>query len=110
MLAGGALEEVRALLDLDPALPAMRAHGVPEIAALLRGAMDARVARDQAVLHTHQYTKRQGTWFRHQALVAPTRLHTIHARFAGLAQFSQSKWTEMDSFVQLHVDAPPAGA
>jgi tRNA dimethylallyltransferase len=110
MLAGGALEEVRALLDLDPALPAMRAHGVPEIAALLRGAMDARAARDQAVLHTHQYTKRQGTWFRHQALVAPTRLHTIHARFAGLAQFSQSKWAEIDSFVQLHVDAPPAGA
>jgi len=110
MLAGGALEEVRALLDLDPALPAMRAHGVPEIAALLRGAMDARAARDQAVLHTHQYTKRQGTWFRHQALVAPTRLHTIHARFAGLAQFSQSKWAEIDSFVQFHVDAPPAGA
>ena len=110
MLAGGALEEVRALLDLDPALPAMRAHGVPEIAALLRGAMDARAARDQAVLHTHQYTKRQGTWFRHQALVVPTRLHTIHARFAGLAQFSQSKWAEIDSFVQSHVDAPPAGA
>ena len=110
MLAGGALEEVRALLDLDPALPAMRAHGVPEIAALLRGAMDARAARDQAVLHTHQYTKRQGTWFRHQALVTPTRLHTIHARFAGLAQFSQSKWAEIDSFVQFHVDAPPAGA
>jgi tRNA dimethylallyltransferase len=110
MLAGGALEEVRALLHLDPALPAMRAHGVPEIAALLRGAMDARAARDQAVLHTHQYTKRQGTWFRHQALVDPTRLHTIHARFAGLAQFSKSKWAEIDSFVQLHVDAPPAGA
>lgn len=110
MLAGGALEEVRALLHLDPALPAMRAHGVPEIAALLRGAMDARAARDQAVLHTHQYTKRQGTWFRHQALVVPTRLHTIHARFAGLAQFSKSKWAEIDSFVQLHVDAPPAGA
>ncbi len=110
MLAGGALEEVRALLELDPTLPAMRAHGVPEIAALLRGTMDARAARDQAVLHTHQYTKRQGTWFRHQALVAPTRLHTIHARFAGLAQFSQSKWAEIDSFVQLHVDAPPAGA
>jgi len=33
------VEEVRALLaqDLDPALPAMRAHGVPELAAALRG-------------------------------------------------------------------------
>ncbi len=34
-----AIEEVRALLalDLDPALPAMRAHGVPELAGYLRG-------------------------------------------------------------------------
>ncbi len=104
MLASGAVEEVRALLHLDPALPAMRAHGVPEIAALLRGEMGAHAARDQAVLHTHQYTKRQGTWFRHQALVAPTQLHTIHARFAGLAQFSQSNWAKIDSFVQSHVD------
>ena len=39
MLAHGAIEEVRALLalGLDPALPAMRAHGVPELAAHLRG-------------------------------------------------------------------------
>ena len=39
MLAEGALDEVRALLalGLDPALPAMRAHGVPELAAYLRG-------------------------------------------------------------------------
>ena len=36
MLAAGALEEVRALLalGLDPALPLMRAHGVPELARL----------------------------------------------------------------------------
>ena len=38
MLGGGALEEVRALaaLGLDPALPAMRAHGVPELMAHIR--------------------------------------------------------------------------
>lgn len=106
MLQAGALEEVRALLPLDPSLPAMRAHGVPELCAVLRGEMGHRAARDQAVLHTHQYTKRQGTWFRHQCVVAPTALHTIHARFAGLAQFSQSKWAEIDSFVQTHVDGP----
>ena len=43
MLAAGALEEVRALLalGLDPALPAMRAHGVPELAAHLRGDIHA---------------------------------------------------------------------
>jgi tRNA dimethylallyltransferase len=39
MAETGALEEVRALiaLDLDPALPAMKAIGVPEFAAHLRG-------------------------------------------------------------------------
>ncbi len=39
MLAAGALAEVQAMLDLglDPALPTMRAHGVPELAAHLRG-------------------------------------------------------------------------
>ena len=106
MLAAGAVEEVRALLPLDPALPAMRAHGVPELSAMLRGEMGARAAGDQAVLHTQQYTKRQGTWFRHQALVAAHSLHTIHARFAGLAQFSQSEWAEINSFVLSHVDGP----
>ena len=41
MLAGGAVDEVRALVaqGLDPALPAMRAHGVPELAAMLAGRM-----------------------------------------------------------------------
>ncbi len=41
MLGAGALEEVRALaaLKLDPALPAMRAHGVPELLAHIRGEM-----------------------------------------------------------------------
>ena len=39
MLDAGALDEVRALLalHLDPALPAMRAHGVPELAAVQAG-------------------------------------------------------------------------
>ncbi len=110
MLEVGALEEIRPLLELDPALPAMRAHGVPELAAHLRGEMSLRAAVEQAVLHTHQYTKRQGTWFRHQALAPPAFVHTIHARFAGLTQFSQSNWAEIERFVQAYVDgpAPPA--
>jgi tRNA dimethylallyltransferase len=68
MLDRGAPEEVEALLArrLDPALPAMRAIGVPEIAAWLSGALsrDAMIARAQAA--SRQYAKRQRTWFRHQ--------------------------------------------
>jgi tRNA dimethylallyltransferase len=77
MMAGGALEEVRALgaRGLDPMLPVMRAHGVPGLLAHLRGEIDleAAVARGQA--DTRAYAKRQFTWFRHQlpdwAWVAP---------------------------------------
>jgi tRNA dimethylallyltransferase len=68
MLAAGALEEVRALLgrDLDPALPAMKAHGVPWLIRHLQGDIDLATAADAAKRDTRRYTKRQATWFRHQ--------------------------------------------
>ena len=101
MLAQGAVEEVRALLALrlDPALPAMRAHGVPEIAAFLRGGITIEEAARLAVLATGQYAKRQATWRRGRPLTeAPT--HTIHARFAGSAQFSESILSEIGDFLR----------
>lgn len=68
MIATGALDEVAALgaRGLDPALPVMRAHGVPGLLAHLRGEMtlEEAVARGQA--DTRRYVKRQFTWFRHQ--------------------------------------------
>jgi tRNA dimethylallyltransferase len=68
MMEQGAIEEVRALLalDLPPDAPVLRAIGVPEIAAMLRGEipMEEAVARGQAA--TRQYAKRQYTWFRNQ--------------------------------------------
>ena len=68
MFAGGAIEEVEALLarDLDPDLPAMRAIGVPQIAAFLRGEISRANALEAAQAATRQYAKRQYTWFRHQ--------------------------------------------
>ena len=68
MMEDGAVEEVEALLarGLDEALPVMRAIGVPEIAAHLRG----QIGRDEAVAigqqATRNYAKRQFTWLRHQ--------------------------------------------
>jgi len=68
MMASGALGEVRALAarGLDPALPIMRAHGVPGLFAHLRGecSLAEAVAKGQA--DTRAYAKRQVTWFRHQ--------------------------------------------
>ena len=76
MLREGALEEVRALLalNLDPALPAMRAHGVPELSAHLRGEITLEEAGHRTELVTGQYTKRQATWFRHHALADSAQL------------------------------------
>ena len=68
MIDGGALEEVKALLSLglDPALPAMKAIGVPELAAYLRGDTSLAHAIAAAQVSTRQYAKRQYTWFAHQ--------------------------------------------
>jgi tRNA dimethylallyltransferase len=109
MLAGGAMDEVRGLLDqrLDPALPAMRAHGVPELVALLRGEITQAEASERAIGNTQAYTRRQGTWFRHQALVAAQDTHRINARFTSLAQFSESESAKIFSFLHGAVDAPP---
>jgi len=100
MLADGALDEVRTLLaqHLDPALPAMRAHGVPELSGYLRGEITLEQAAIRTAQVTGQYTKRQATWFRHHPLAA--RTHTIHARFAGLTQFSERNLDEIVAFVQ----------
>jgi tRNA dimethylallyltransferase len=68
MIEGGALEEVAALkaMNLDPALPAMRAHGVPSLLAHLEGEMGLDAAVTRAKTDTRRYAKRQKTWFRHQ--------------------------------------------
>ncbi|MBN8873009.1 MAG: tRNA (adenosine(37)-N6)-dimethylallyltransferase MiaA [Rhodospirillales bacterium] len=102
MLAAGALAEVRALLALalDPALPAMRAHGVPELSAHLRGEIDLAEAGRRTELVTGQYTKRQATWFRHHPLASQACTHTIHARYAGLAQFSESDMADLFAFIE----------
>ncbi len=68
MLDRGALDEVKALgeRNLDPMLPAMRAHGVPGLLGYLRGeiSLDEAIVRGQG--DTRRYAKRQFTWFRHQ--------------------------------------------
>jgi tRNA dimethylallyltransferase len=66
MMERGALEEVRALLSLglDPGLPAMRAHGVRELATYLAGACSLEEAVTKAKTESRRYAKRQMTWAR----------------------------------------------
>ncbi len=62
------IEEVRSLLErrLPLLAPVMRAIGVREIAAFLRGEMSREQALAAGQAATRQYAKRQYTWFRRQ--------------------------------------------
>jgi tRNA dimethylallyltransferase len=65
MVAGGALEEVRAVLDAwEPAAPWARAIGAPELVAHLRGESTLAQAIGRAQAASRQYAKRQRSWFR----------------------------------------------
>ena len=68
MLSADALAEAEAFLalGLDPALPAMKAVGVPELARHLSGEIALDEAADAAKQATRNLAKRQLTWLRNQ--------------------------------------------
>ena len=92
MMDQGAMQEVEALLarNLDPELPAMKALGMPELAAYLRGALPLDQAIASAQQATRRFAKRQLTWFRHRL---PEALRID-------AQFSESFLEEIISFIR----------
>ncbi len=52
--------------QLDPLLPAMKAHGVPALIRHLKGEITLEQATTIGQADTRHYAKRQFTWFRHQ--------------------------------------------
>lgn len=66
MMEQGALEEARAMIDLDPMLPAMKAIGLPELLAHLRGETSLADSVTRAKTATRNFIKRQLTWWRGQ--------------------------------------------
>ncbi|MEM1106526.1 MAG: tRNA (adenosine(37)-N6)-dimethylallyltransferase MiaA [Pseudomonadota bacterium] len=68
MMMQGAMEEARALVarGLDPDLPAMKAHGMPWLAAFIRNEISAEDAAENAKRDTRRYAKRQFTWIGRQ--------------------------------------------
>jgi tRNA dimethylallyltransferase len=65
MLAAGALDEARAnLATWSGTLPSAKAIGARELIAHLSGEIGLDEARAQAITASHQYAKRQRTWFR----------------------------------------------
>ncbi|QDH13563.1 tRNA (adenosine(37)-N6)-dimethylallyltransferase MiaA [Formicincola oecophyllae] len=110
MVRHGALEEVRALENelaaagrLEDELPLLRAHGVPELRAVLAGAMTLEEAADAATRATVRYTKRQATWFRHHPLGAVSDRLVLQARFenphAPSAEM-EGVWRQVADFLQ----------
>ena len=73
MLRAGAIDEVRPLIGLDPMLPMMKAIGVPELVAYLKGETSLEQATSEAKTATRQYIKRQLTWWRGQMAHWPAR-------------------------------------
>jgi tRNA dimethylallyltransferase len=101
MLRDGAVEEVRALMarKLDPSLPLLRAHGVPELSACLRGEIDLAAAAARAIAATAAYTKRQATWFRHHTLAPENDTRIISAEIATREQFSERFFRDIENFI-----------
>jgi tRNA dimethylallyltransferase len=64
MIAEGAIEEVRALmqLGLGSDLPVMRAVGVKPLVGLIEGTLTLAKASEEAKAETRRYAKRQLTW------------------------------------------------
>lgn len=80
MLDNGAIEEVEALLsrNLAPDMPVMRAIGVSEIAALVKGELSRAEAITAGQQSTRNYAKRQYTWFRRQPPESWPRAESIN--------------------------------
>lgn len=69
LFESGWIEEVRRLMDRYPnfeSYPAAKSLGYPEIIALLMGKLTVESSKQQIILRTMQYAKRQLTWFRNQ--------------------------------------------
>lgn len=91
MLMQGAMEEARKLVNrgLDPELPIMKAHGIPWLAAFIRGEITPEHAAENAKRDTRRYAKRQFTWIGRQFPLWPRipsadiqdRMRVIHALY-----------------------------
>ncbi len=66
MKKNGMIEEVQALLKLNPTGSVLKAIGVCEIRAYLDGKITENQMVEKIITATRQYAKRQITWFKHQ--------------------------------------------
>jgi tRNA dimethylallyltransferase len=94
MLAGGLVDEVRALLrsGVDPHAPGLDAVGYREVVAMLEGRLAPSDLVDAITIATRQYAKRQETWFRHQLQPEPVWTLDAAGAPATVAQEVAARW------------------
>jgi len=92
MLESGWLDEVRQLVrDVPEDAPAWNAAGYGVVRRLVRGEISRMHAREQIIIETRQYAKRQRTWFRHQLGTAPVT--TVNPDAADAVSIVDRWWT-----------------
>ena len=106
MLENGAIEEAKSLKEknLPSELPAMRAHGVPELLSFLNNEISLETAKEKAVQATCRYTKRQTTWFAHQHLTDAHRTLLIDTENSIDAKFMERNIAHFLSFIENAID------
>lgn len=92
MVEQGAIEEVEALVarQLPADRPILRAVGVPEFSAFLRGELTLEEAISRAKTATRRYAKRQATWLKTQFV----------SNFTINEQFSESSTGDFFAFIE----------
>ena len=80
MFAAGWVDEVRTLLGqgLAEGRTAQLAIGYPQIMKLLAGEMTLEQARENTIIRTRQFAKRQETWFRRDTRIVWFEAHDPH--------------------------------
>jgi tRNA dimethylallyltransferase len=93
MIEAGWLDEVRLLGDVAADAPAWKSTGYRTLREVVRGTLTLGKAREQILIETRQYAKRQRTWFRHQL---PNELTTRVNPEAPDAAAIVSAWWEVN--------------
>ncbi len=99
MVADGAVDEVRRVIDLGlpPDAPVHKAIGFAELAACLTGLVTLSDAIAAGQGATRRYAKRQRTWFRHQL---PTVGGSVHSSYVVQEKYSKRLLSEFLSKIR----------
>ena len=96
MLSAGWIDEVRWLMEQVSAdAPAWNATGYDTVRQVVQGGLGVTLARQQVIIATRQYAKRQRTWFRHQ--LDPATVTRLDLDADGAIERAHQWWCAQES-------------